>query len=783
MKKTFLSLFIAFTFLSSFAQTELPKGTASGTNTYVATISGGPATLKDGAQIILKLTNANTNTSTLNLNSLGAKAIKLNGTALASGDLPANVYMLFTYNASASSWQVSKPGAPAISTGQWNLTGNVLGADTKWLGSSDNFNVGFKTNNTVRETILKGGEHIWGPGTTLSGSETYSFQGGDIYVDDNFLVNNALTTSTRTLFGGDWVYGDNYGAQYVARSLVDKNYVDSSFAANPVEITVGTTAIASGTSGAIPFNGAGVYQEDATQLFWDNTNNRLGIGTATPQSLLTVGTIASNLNSNFYSFGYGAASTSGSNIRVGTLAQSNDANPFVLYLNAVGNAAAASRQMILQTGNDGVDNLGNLMLQPNGGVVGIGGTIYSAEKLNVAGHIAIDKADGALYLNDLDGGGRKFSLQSFDARFRIYDNTASLERMTIEDGGDIGISIDNPTARLHVKGSTSDASADGLVVEKLDGTDVLVVQNDGNVGIGTASPSDVFEVAVPSTGFPSMVINRAGANEFSIMRFQLAGVNKWAIGSGAQNASGHEFAIYDYVLGSSPLYISSTGMTGFGDAFDAGLWTIGSRSQNHRALILTTATAAQTSVIGFAHNNNTTNLTWTIGSDVTGAGGSTHEFGIVDQVNSRTALLLTNSGNIILPAIHNNSVSPTGVVPMVASGTYTATITDSANTSARTAYRSTWTRVGNVVHVAGVVDVDPTTTLTTTIIKISLPIASNFSIVGECRGTATSEAIAGQSASILETTAYAVSDFAIMKWACVDVTNQPMSYEFQYEVK
>jgi hypothetical protein len=46
----------------------------------------------------------------------------------------------------------------------------------------------------------------------------------------------------------------------------------------PSGITVGTTTITGGTSGAIPFNGAGVYQEDATQLFWDNTNNRLGIG-------------------------------------------------------------------------------------------------------------------------------------------------------------------------------------------------------------------------------------------------------------------------------------------------------------------------------------------------------------------------------------------------------------------------------------------------------------------------------------------------------------------------
>src|SRR3972149_5397076 len=47
-------------------------------------------------------------------------------------------------------------------------------------------------------------------------------------------------------------------------------------------LTVGTTAIANGTVGALLFEGAGnVLQEDATQLFWDNTNNRLGVGLTT----------------------------------------------------------------------------------------------------------------------------------------------------------------------------------------------------------------------------------------------------------------------------------------------------------------------------------------------------------------------------------------------------------------------------------------------------------------------------------------------------------------------
>ena len=47
-------------------------------------------------------------------------------------------------------------------------------------------------------------------------------------------------------------------------------------------LTVGTTAIASGTDGRVLFQAAGVLQQDAS-FFWDNTNKRLGVG-ATPST-------------------------------------------------------------------------------------------------------------------------------------------------------------------------------------------------------------------------------------------------------------------------------------------------------------------------------------------------------------------------------------------------------------------------------------------------------------------------------------------------------------------
>ena len=53
-------------------------------------------------------------------------------------------------------------------------------------------------------------------------------------------------------------------------------------------ITIGTTAITSGTVGRVLFEGTGNVVQESANLFWDETNNRLGVGTSTPLKALTV---------------------------------------------------------------------------------------------------------------------------------------------------------------------------------------------------------------------------------------------------------------------------------------------------------------------------------------------------------------------------------------------------------------------------------------------------------------------------------------------------------------
>ena len=51
-------------------------------------------------------------------------------------------------------------------------------------------------------------------------------------------------------------------------------------------ITIGTTAITSGTVGRVLFQGTGNVVSQSANLFWDATNNRLGVGTSSPLGIL-----------------------------------------------------------------------------------------------------------------------------------------------------------------------------------------------------------------------------------------------------------------------------------------------------------------------------------------------------------------------------------------------------------------------------------------------------------------------------------------------------------------
>ncbi len=84
----------------------IPHATASGTDTYTATLTGVTA-YNDGDAFLIRFTNGNTTGSTLNINSLGAVTLYRNNDGpIIGGDIENGAEMLCIYNSTISGFQL-----------------------------------------------------------------------------------------------------------------------------------------------------------------------------------------------------------------------------------------------------------------------------------------------------------------------------------------------------------------------------------------------------------------------------------------------------------------------------------------------------------------------------------------------------------------------------------------------------------------------------------------------------------------------------------------------------
>lgn len=134
-----------------------------------------------------------------------------------------------------------------------------------------------------------------------------------------------------------------------------------------------------------------------------------------------------------------------------------------------------------------------------------------------------------------------------------------------------------------------------------------------------------------------------------------------------------------------------------------------------------------------------------------------------------TGEVLTSNGSAAAPTWNTNS------------GTYTPTLTNTANVAASTAYVTGWFRVGTMITVFGKVDIDVTLSASTaTELGLSLPVASNMTGEEDLGGTAISDSVASLAARIKGD---ATNDRASIVFKAISLTNDSYSFEFSYQVK
>jgi hypothetical protein len=105
--------------------------------------------------------------------------------------------------------------------------------------------------------------------------------------------------------------------------------------------------------------------------------------------------------------------------------------------------------------------------------------------------------------------------------------------------------------------------------------------------------------------------------------------------------------------------------------------------------------------------------------------GTIDNFDFPIRTNNTEKFRITSDGRIFGTSLHNNSGSITGTTNQyIASGTYTFTATLVSNVDAVTTYTAQFMRVGNVVTVSGMLDIDLTALASTSEFRLPFPIAS-----------------------------------------------------------
>jgi len=119
-------------------------------------------------------------------------------------------------------------------------------------------------------------------------------------------------------------------------------------------------------------------------------------------------------------------------------------------------------------------------------------------------------------------------------------------------------------------------------------------------------------------------------------------------------------------------------------------------------------------------------------------------------------------------------------LPILNSGLYTPTITNTTNVAASIPYECQWAQINDKVWVSGKVDIDPTLVSVDTEIGISLPVPSDFGAEEQCGGSANTYALASVSAAIY---ADVVNNRARLRYLnLLDVTNKSWFFYFMYRV-
>jgi hypothetical protein len=193
-------------------------------------------------------------------------------------------------------------------------------------------------------------------------------------------------------------------------------------------ITIGTTAITSGTVGRVLFEGTGNVVSESANLFWDNTNGRLGIGTSSPSaSIHSSGSANSAFGSLFQNTSTGVQASTSVNVAnnsatIGGISTYSSANNTAyLRSNVILASYPAASNVIIATNFDVASGgTGQIQFKLGGYGGSINSTIFST------GNWGINTTTDAGFKLDVNGTARFNGNLTFQTTNWILDNSNAI---------------------------------------------------------------------------------------------------------------------------------------------------------------------------------------------------------------------------------------------------------------------------------------------------------------------------------------------------------------------
>jgi len=294
------------------------------------------------------------------------------------------------------------------------------------------------------------------------------------------------------------------------------------------------------------------------------TSTGLGIGTASPDALLTVNTIAS--------FGAGAAATP-------SIAAKGDLNTGV-YFPAADTLAASTggseRMRINSSGNVGIGTTGpgaKLQVISNSG----SGQDFRVDFKDAgASDLSSGAAQGVNFYTDGDGGNTysALSLSGSNSQnafalnaWKVTSGAGSASNLILQNGGgNVGIGTTSPKGIGHIY-----RGASGISTFDTDG-DELIIESNARAGITLATPdaqSSYIVFANPSDTFAAAIVWNYTNKRLSII----------------PETTGGELLL-GYGYGSTGMYINSSGNVGIGTASPGATLQVAAGTNTYSAPVL-----------------------------------------------------------------------------------------------------------------------------------------------------------------------------------------------------